>query len=167
MPRKAKAPFNIAETPFVAKPSTSGTVTEWQMPTVSVLESEMGVVQGDDLTEPPIEAPAAPPEPEQPPAPPPGHALDLAPVNSKIVVTVEGAFLAGPDGPVALEKTDPANRLPVGAKIIKTRDGFGIVAYVSTQLSPVQHSEPGVYPSTLQAIKAFVEHHHPTGLHGN
>lgn len=119
---------------------------------LSVLESEMGAV---DLTESPLEAPAAPVEPEQPPAVP-LHPLDLAPVNSKIVVTTEGAWLAQPSGAELLTGPDPARRLPVGAKVIKVENG-----YLTTQLSPAQPSEPRFYKSALEAIRNFVEDHHP------
>lgn len=107
---------------------------------------------GAILTESPLEAPAAPMEPERPPM----HPLDLAPVNSKIVVTTEGAWLAQPSGAELLTGPDPARRLPVGAKIIKVENG-----YLSTQLSPAQPSEPRFYKSALEAIKNFVEDHHP------
>lgn len=120
--------------------------------TVTVLESEMGAV---GLTESPAVPLEAPPEPEQPPAVQ-LHPLDLAPVNSKIVVTTEGPWLAQPDGAALLEGPDPARRLPVGAKIIKVENG-----YLSTQLSPAQPSEPRFYKSALEAIQNFVEDHHP------
>jgi hypothetical protein len=133
--------------------------------TVTVLESELGAVEGEDLTESPQEAPAAPQTAEQSPAVVFPHPLEFAPVNSKIVVTTDGAFLGGPDPTVELSKTDPANRLPVGAKIVKivTDEGVG---YLSTQLSPTIPSEPRLYKSALEAIRSFTEDHHPRGLHG-
>lgn len=137
---------------------------------VSVLESEMGAVQGDDLSESTATALAAPPEPEQPPAAASGHPLELAPVNSKIVVTTEGAILSMPrpetqDVPAHTEfatlvRPDPAARLPVGAKISKTLSSEGETFYVATLLNSERPEEPSFHGSALEAFEQFPEIHY-------
>lgn len=108
---------------------------------------------------------AAPPEPEQPPAVPSAptgpHALDLAGISSKIVVTEEGAFLATPDGVNKLPKTDAANKLPVGARIQKKAE----MLFRSEQLSPAEDHPAQTYESAREAIQNFVNDFHPSGLH--
>lgn len=88
------------------------------------------------------------------------HALDLAEVNSKIVVTEEGAFLATPAGVTLLEKSDPASRLPRDARIRKVGDG----EFLSTQMSATEVYPDRTDTTALGAIRAFVEHFHPHGL---
>lgn len=90
------------------------------------------------------------------------HALDLAPPNSKIVVTSNGAVLATPDGPRLLPKTDPANRLPVGARILKQRHGEGF-RYRSTQMSATEDHADIFAETAGQAIGEFLNHFHPSG----
>ena len=89
------------------------------------------------------------------------HPLELAPINSKIVVTADGAFLGGPEPTVQLERKDIANRLPVGAKIVKILGLEGQVGYMSTQLSPALPSDPKFYESVAEAIQNFPADHHP------
>ena len=91
-----------------------------------------------------------------PPVPPALHALDMAPVNSKIVVVETGAVLARPDAVTLLPKSDPASTLPVGAKILKTPTG-----YVSEQLSPTVDHPLLLTASAAEAITMFVGHFHP------
>lgn len=49
----------------------------------------------------------------------PVHELDLSPVNSKIVVTEDGAYLATPDGVTKCPSDSIEARLPQGTKINK------------------------------------------------
>ncbi len=92
----------------------------------------------------------------------PKHQLDLSPKNSKIVVVWrDGAILATPDGESPLPKTDPANKLPVGAQIWKK----GESEYESKQLGAVVSLPDRVYPSAFEAIACFVDDFHPSGLH--
>jgi hypothetical protein len=84
------------------------------------------------------------------------HALDSAPVNSKIVVVEQGAVLATPsDGPVLLPKTDRAHKLPEGAKITKTHAGFR-----AEQLSAVIDRPVMLYATAGEAIDGFLAHFH-------
>ena len=87
-----------------------------------------------------------------------GHALDLAPVNSKIVVTEHGAVLAAPDGLSLLAKSDPASKLPRGAKILKVAEA----RYVSTQLDAALHPDT-THATATDAIAAFFDDFHPRG----
>lgn len=108
------------------------------------------------------EAATAPPPPEpadhraivEPPAT--VHPLDAAPVNSKIVKTLDGAWLATPAGVTLLPKDDPAWFLPNGAKIQKRPDGL----LVATQLSASLKKPDLIASSTLGAIKRFNPHFH-------
>ena len=52
----------------------------------------------------------------------PVHELDLSPVNSKIVITEDGAYLATPDGVTKLGADSIEARLPLGTKIHKLTD---------------------------------------------
>jgi hypothetical protein len=84
----------------------------------------------------------------------PDHALDTAPVNSKIVVTTrpEGpgriAVMATPDGARLLPEGDAAHRLPIGTKVFKLDDGrfcvklpAGFEAYAQTVFTCGQAAE--------------------------
>lgn len=88
------------------------------------------------------------------------HALDLVAVNSKVVVCESDgekfAVLATPNGPIRLPKGDPAHRLPVGARIVKTAQG----QYTATQLSPTLDRPPLVTETALEAITGFIAHFH-------
>lgn len=82
------------------------------------------------------------------------HALDLAPVNSKIVVTEEGAMLATPQGVTVLDDADTASRLPDGARIRKTADG-----YIADQIG--DNATPALVTTTADdAIDRFRFHFH-------
>lgn len=130
----------------------------------------MGAVQGDDLSEPTAAALVAPPEPEQAPAVVLPHALEMAPVNSKIVVTTDGAVLSMPraeteDNPAHTEfatllRPDPAARLPVGAKISKTQSSEGETFYIATLLNSERPEQPSFHDSALDAIQQFPEIHY-------
>ena len=54
----------------------------------------------------------------------PVHELDLAPVNSKIVVTNLGAVFATPDRVRKAEKVSDEGKLPEGTKIHKLGEGM-------------------------------------------
>lgn len=110
-----------------------------------------------ELPEPVAEGPAI--EPVSPPDGP--HALENAPVNSKIVVVLgnEGktiAFLATPDGVHALPPGDPAHSLPDGARIQKRAEGL----FRAEQLSPAVDHEPKDFVTVRDAIVGFVAHFH-------
>lgn len=88
------------------------------------------------------------------------HALDTAPVGSKIVVVRhEGATyaqLARPDAGIkTLPKDDPAAKLPEGAVIRKVADGFE-----SVQLSPAIEYPPMKTATVADAITGFVPYFH-------
>lgn len=96
-----------------------------------------------------------------PPDEPPkrrGHALDFAPVHSKLVKTDQGCVLAIPEGARILPPEDIANALPVGAKIFKAAEG----RYVSEQLSPDVDRPPTVHATAIEAISAFLAYFHPS-----
>ena len=84
------------------------------------------------------------------------HALDAAPVNSKLVKTDEGAFLATPDSVTRLPDGDPAHKLPEGAKILKRAAD----AYWSIQLSPAEDRPVLVTTTAMDAIAQFIPHFH-------
>lgn len=94
----------------------------------------------------------------------PPHALDSAPVNSKIVVVLldgkSHAVLAGPDGAKELPKGDPAHRLPEGARIRK----IGEREFLAEQMSPAEDHAPITRETTMRAIADFIPHFHPHGL---
>lgn len=104
-------------------------------------------------------APALPAWDELPP-----HALDSAPLNSKIVVVLldgkSHAVLAGPDGAKELPKGDPAHRLPEGARIRKVAER----EFLAEQMSPAEDHAPITRESTQRAIADFIPHFHPHGL---
>lgn len=109
--------------------------------------------------------PEAPPRaavPGTPPLEPPkrrGHALDFAPLHSKIVKTDRGAVIVQPpDVPRLLPPGDLAHGLPVGAKIEKTAAD----AYRSTQLDDQIGAPPTVHTSAIDAITAFEAHFWPS-----
>lgn len=90
------------------------------------------------------------------------HALDAAPVNSKIVVVrQEGAakpvaVLAGPDGHRTLDADDPASKLPEGAVIRKIADG----KFQALQLSPAIDYPILTTTTATDAIAQFVPYFH-------
>lgn len=86
------------------------------------------------------------------------HALDLAPPNSKIVRTLEGAMLATPDGVSLLPPGDPAHKLPEGARISKFEHADG-VRYQSVQLGAAGY-EPIWDADASTAIEMFVARFH-------
>lgn len=113
----------------------------------------------------PVTEPEAIPEPEpvvaamEPVAaavPESRHALDLAPVNSKIVVTEDGAVFVTPAEVRTLPKDDPASKLPSGARILKLGEG----SYRSVQLSPADDRPALLTASAHEAIAGFVAHFH-------
>lgn len=91
------------------------------------------------------------------------HALDAAPINSKIMVVLlagkSHAVLGTPDGAKELPPGDPAHRLPEGARIRKLAER----EYLAEQVSPVEDHPPITRTSASRAIADFVPHFHPTG----
>lgn len=104
----------------------------------------------------PLEPLEAPEKPERPPM----HPLEAAPVNSKIVVLVDGAVLSTPDGQEPLSKRDPANRLPVGAKISKILTGKGETLYAAMQLNSKRPAQPSFHDSACEAIGQYMDIHY-------
>lgn len=91
----------------------------------------------------------------------PSHALDSAPINSKIVVVREAGvtsiILALPSGEqVLLGGDDIAIQLPVGAKIQKTADG----EFLASQLGGNEAHPALVTGTAHEAITGFVPHFH-------
>ncbi len=84
------------------------------------------------------------------------HALDRAPVNSKIVGTDRGTALATPDGVTLLPKSDVAGMLPAGARIQK----LGPTRFVATQLDPAIPYPEQEYATATAAILDFLPHFH-------
>lgn len=86
-------------------------------------------------------------------------AFEAAPVNTKLVAVFDDgqtkAVLMSPDGPIPLLLTDPAHRLPDGARIQKT----GASEYTATNLLATDHP-PMVTSSAAEAITGFVRHFH-------
>jgi hypothetical protein len=113
----------------------------------------------------PVEpAPVDPLTPVTPPSEPAPevHALESAPVNSKLVVVEDGqkhrkAVLATPSGAEFLPEGDPAHALPLGARIHKAADG----KYVATQLSPALDFPDATFATASEAIAGFIPHFHP------
>lgn len=113
---------------------------------------------------PNVEPERPPPAKGEPPAEPSarrGHALDFAPVNTKIVVLLVAnnkrqAAMSGPDGHIMLPDGDDAHKLPVGAKITKT----GEHTYRSEQLDAVDERTQTVHDTAIEAIAAFTQHFH-------
>lgn len=86
-------------------------------------------------------------------------ALDEASVGSKIVVVVlnevKTPLLSTPNGFIALASDDAAWRLPLGARVQRTADGF-----VSTQLDPAQDRPDLITTTAREAIRLFGKHFH-------
>lgn len=114
---------------------------------------------------------------ETPTVPTPRHALDDAPVNSKVINTGKQAWIATPDDPTQPEDTieamydrgfaprnptkllppgDLAHKLPNGAKITKT----GPESYVAVQLDHTIGVAPLTTTTAMDAILQFVPHFH-------
>lgn len=99
----------------------------------------------------------APPAKAEPPKfEPLKHVLDDAPPMSKLVRTLDGAWIATTEGTSALGATDLFRKLPPGAKITKT----GPDAFVAIQLNPAEDHPPLHTKSTMDAIYRFVPHFH-------
>lgn len=93
----------------------------------------------------------------------PSHALDIAPINSKIVVVRdEGGrvpILAMPSGEqIILGGDDPAVKLPAGAKIQKTAEG----EFLASQLGGSDVTASRVSATAYDAITGFLAHFHPS-----
>lgn len=92
------------------------------------------------------------------------HMLDAAPIGSKIVVVrlEGGAVLARFANPLAdvttLPKSDPASKLPAGARIVKSAEDM----YVAMQMDPAEDYPPLVTKTAGEAIAGFVAHFHPS-----
>lgn len=84
------------------------------------------------------------------------HALDTSPVNSKIVVTEQGAILATPDFVGCLPEGDIAHALPEGARIQKIREGV----FRSVQLDPAHVFDALLTGTATEAIDGFLAHFH-------
>lgn len=88
------------------------------------------------------------------------HDLDLAPINSKIVVVLDDnqpvAVLATPAGTQPLDRADVATRLPVGARIFKADEG----RYEATQLGATEPRPMLVAANAVEAIGKFIAHFH-------
>lgn len=101
------------------------------------------------------------PEGASVPEPPHGpHALDSAPLNSKIVVVLiagkSHAVLATHEGAKELPAGDIAHRLPEGARIFKQAED----QYRAEQLSPTVDHPPLVCTTAGECIARFVGHFH-------
>jgi hypothetical protein len=88
------------------------------------------------------------------------HAIDLAPINSKIVVILEQnvprAMIATPSGVETLPEGDIAHKLPAGARIQKlAADRFEAMQLGATVVQPLL-----VTASGTEAIAAFIGHFH-------
>lgn len=133
-------------------------------PEPSLVDVERMLEERDFSGKPDAPLGAAPPIPEPPAAPeiPAGelHALDLAPLNSKIVVTEDGALLAGSNGVSLLPKHDPASKLPRGARIQK----LGTDRFVAVQLSATVTVADLETTTAAEAIRRFLPHFHPGGF---
>lgn len=90
------------------------------------------------------------------------HALDLEPVNSKVVVILDQnkpkALLATPAmlEPKVLPEGDPAHKLPEGARIRKVEEE----KYIGEQLNAVEMRPPLVRDTAAAVISEFVKHFH-------
>lgn len=128
---------------------------------VETTETTIHAVEGDESDEPTAPTIINTPEPIPSPATAERrHQLDDAPIHSKIVKTLDGAWLARPDdqnGPLLLPKTDIASRLPDGARIQKMAEG----KFRGQQLSPAGGPRPDLLALTaMEAIRGFVPHFH-------
>lgn len=88
------------------------------------------------------------------------HALDIADINSKIVVILEDnvpvAMMAAPSGVERLPDGDIAHKLPAGARIQKlAADRFEAVQLGATVVQPLL-----VTATATEAIAQFVKHFH-------
>ena len=85
--------------------------------------------------------------------------LDEASVGSKVVVVmlneVKTPLLSTPNGFRELASDDAAWRLPLGARVQRTADGF-----VSTQLDPAQDRPDLTTATAREAIRLFGKHFH-------
>jgi hypothetical protein len=93
----------------------------------------------------------------------PTHALDEAPIGSKLVGTDQGVVFARPDGgegrggETLLPKTDVAGKLPAGARIQKIGEGV----YRGVQLDSGREDKPALITATaLECIQQFVPYFH-------
>lgn len=90
------------------------------------------------------------------------HLLDIAPINSKIVVVQElggtRAVLATPERPLDLPAADPASKLPAGAVIHKVAEG----KFEAHQLSPAIEYPVFTTATAGEAISGFVAYFHRT-----
>jgi len=108
--------------------------------------------------------PVAPKRPGRQPKTPrtPGHALDVVPVHSKIVVVIADmekfAVLSTPTGANRLPPGDPAHGLPEGARIMKVAEG----KFRATQLSPAIEQPVLETNTAIAAIRGFIPHFHGT-----
>jgi len=78
----------------------------------------------------------------------PAHELDFSPVNSKIVVTEDGAYLATPDGITKQHPDSIEARLPLGTKIHKLAED-----QYRGQLPPEYEGAVAVYDNTNDVLK--------------
>lgn len=156
MPRAKKA---IATTPVVETDILTEEPSELEVQQMLEARDQsndpQGPLKASATPDLPIPAPSTPTNPEAP------HALDVAPIGSKVVVTDEGAVLATSFSVGKLPKTDPANKLPPGAKITKRAEQV----FDSWQLSPAEDYPLQTYATAAEAIKNFVNDFHPSGLH--
>lgn len=110
---------------------------------------------------PPILEPQPAPEPTVPEGPAyEPHALDLAPVNSKIVVVRDSgrtfALLATPDGVSELPEGDPAHLLFEGARIQKLGESL-------FRSQPVSSETAVDSPTAHEALSTFMRHFYQDG----
>ena len=130
------------------------------------VETEVHAIEGDNVIDSPtVGVPEVPRSTvETPNVVQTSHALEAAPVNSKIVVVKESdaektAWMGTPDGAFPLPRGDVAHKLPIGAVIRKTADD----RYEATQLGDQTGAKPLVSTSALAAIDGFLAHFHPQG----
>lgn len=87
------------------------------------------------------------------------HAMDFAPVHSKLVKTSEGAVMVTPaDTGKYLPKGDIAHGLPTGAKIEK----IAAESYRSSQLDAQFDIPPTLHTTAIEAIEMFAAHFWPS-----
>src|SRR5512146_703268 len=83
--------------------------------------------------------------------------LDRDKISARIVVTDQGAIYAQDERMWILPKTDPASRLPIGAKFRKTKDG----KIIARQLNPSEDHPDLVTATVGEGIAQFNRHFHP------